>query len=100
MKLARPITMKRFSDWLKANIHKTWYIRDILKGGFAGKEGHTHLIKYISPHIDTRTMQIFSIDIEGSFPEGNGRMNINGMAEFDGDLLDLLESKFPEDFKK
>lgn len=100
MKQAEPVSIKEFVEWLKKNVHKTWYIVDILKGGFAGAEGHSHLIKYITPHIDTRTMRIYSIEIDGSFPEGNGRMRVGSDMQFDGNILELLESKFPENFKK
>jgi hypothetical protein len=95
---AKAVTIKQFINWLQRNTKKTWYIRDIMKGGFGGGRNHTPLFKYITPHIDTRTMEIFSIDVEGSFPES--RMNVNGCMEFNGTILELLESKFPDDFKE
>lgn len=100
--MAESVTIKQFIQWLQRNTKKTWYVGgDLSKGGFGGGVGHTPLIKYIIPHIDTRDMEIFSIDVSGSFPESKMNVNVAGSPDdFNGTILDLLESKFPDDFKE
>jgi hypothetical protein len=51
-------TVAEFVEWLDKSKH-TWR----LDKAFEPDSGHTMLIKYIVPNIDTRTMDIFNIKI-------------------------------------
>jgi hypothetical protein len=101
--MARPVTLQQLTDWVKKNTCKTWFTghEDLgnecfMEGGFAGKPGHTPLIKYIEPAFDCRDMKVFRIKFRGAMPE----TVVDFRDEFDGTILDLFESKFPNDFKK
>lgn len=103
MKRAKPVTMKQLGQWIKKNINKTWFTghtdlgwEGLGEGGFSGKPGATPLIKYITPVFDCRDMKVFSITFRGAMEE----TNVNASMEFDGNILELFESKFPEEFKK
>lgn len=99
--MAQPITLQQLNDWLRANRNKTWYNCHIgnadYDGGFSGKPGATPLIKYVWPRFDCRDYEIYQIEFSGSFPSN---VIVSERDPFEGNLLELFESKFPEEFKK
>ena len=52
--MARPVTLKEFNDWIKENVHRTWF-RD------PSNPNKTLEIKYLYPSLDTRDMKIFFV---------------------------------------
>lgn len=101
--MAKPVTLQQLTDWVAKNIDKTWFtghsdmgFEGMNEGGFSGKPGATPLIKYISPVFDCRDMKVFRIEFRGSMEE----TVVDFRDEFDGDILELFESKFPEEFGK
>lgn len=54
------VSPRQFLDWLKENLHKTWYMGK--NGGFgSAKEDATPFYKYFYLSLDTRDMKIFHI---------------------------------------
>lgn len=108
MKRAKPVTLRQFGEWLKNNVSKTWFTGyeigeedqklkfNFEDGGFASKPGHTPLIKYIHPVVDCRDMKVFLIKFRGSMEE----TTVSIHDEYDGNILELFESKFPDVFGK
>lgn len=85
----KPVTPKEFAEWLKNNIHKTWFLSK--EGGYSSKKvGSGPHMKYIQPTIDTRTMKIYSITTNSK----NLSVNFQEKAPEGVDtILDLLDYK-------
>lgn len=81
---AKPVTMQELTDWVKANEHRTWHWPKITNGLKSTME-----IKYLSFSLDTRDMEVWSISVEGAGPD----YHACDKDEFDGTILELLESK-------
>jgi hypothetical protein len=87
--MGKSITLSQLHNWLNENKHLTWYIGD--GGGFDTKtrsENGVPYIKYIYPSFDTRTMDIFAIEVSGL-----ENFSIVSSEQSNKNLLDLLEEK-------
>lgn len=88
-KTARSVTMKQLSDFIKENLHVTWFHG---AGGCFSTEGREKkgfpAFKYFYPSLDTRTMDIFHIKTD--------KFEVDFREEFDGTILDLLLHKMNE----
>lgn len=85
-KTAQVVSLKQFHEWLKENLHLTWYVGT---GGCFSAEGREKggwpAFKYFYPSFDTRTMDIYYIKTD--------RYEADFREEFNGTILDLLIHK-------
>jgi|688.fasta_scaffold694661_2 hypothetical protein len=91
-KTAQPVTLKQLTDFIKENLHLTWFLGDggCFKAVGQEKKGRP-VFKYFYPSIDTRTMDIFHIKTD--------RYEVDFREEFDGTILDLLIFKYKKEFE-
>ena len=90
-KTAKAVSLGQLNNWIKENIHLTWHFGSEAygEGAFGSKHpDHSPTIKYIFPSLDTRTMTIYHICVEGF-----QKFVVNHCEEFDGNLLELLSQK-------
>lgn len=76
------MTLDEVNQWIKRNTLRTWSFPNF------GKENSTLEIKYFRFNLDTRDMKIFRIEIDG-FADKVADFR----EDFDGTILELLESK-------
>jgi hypothetical protein len=93
--MARTVTLKEFNDWIKENIHRTWF-RD------PNNTNKTLEIKYLYPSIDTRTMEIFCVrtrkeSVYGSHMDDHDTVLTALIARLDGKKVKTIN---PLDEKK
>ena len=92
-KTARSVTLKEFHQFIKDNLHNTWYLGEGGCFSQTGREkGGMPRIKYFYPSLDTRTMDIYHIKTD--------RFEVDFREEFDGTILDLLLHKINEEVRK
>lgn len=92
--MAKSVTLTELDSWLNKNKHLTWLIGK--GGGFDSRNKEAKaLVKYIYPSFDTRTMDIFAMQITGS-----ANFDISCSDEFEGDLIQLMELKLNRYFEK
>lgn len=89
----REVSVKEFTDWIKNNLHMTWWRGE--GGGFdsigkAGKKG-SPVFKYFYPSIDMRDGKVFHIGTN----VGPVDFRDDGPKEAET-ILDLLEHKFEQ----
>lgn len=85
-KTAKPVSLRRWHEWLQENCHLTWYLGEYPEQ--CKHERKIGPIKYMAPQFDTRTMNIYNIQTRGW-----GNYEVDFREEFDGDILDLLKYK-------
>jgi len=83
MEFAKPVTLRRFFEWLSSNKEKTWYL------GSWGDTPKISKIKYISPLIDTRFMTVYGVEIWGCGPDR--RIVMQDSNNPNETLLDIVE---------
>lgn len=83
--VANPVSLRTFLEWMSKNKNRTWYLPSWGERPMSEKS-----FKYISPHIDTRTMTVYAAEIWGMgdkkfvhIQDGNEKQTI----------LDVLEEK-------
>lgn len=88
-KTAKPVTLRQLAEFIKTNLHLTWYLGE---GGPFSTEGRDRggwsAVKYIYPKLDTRTMEVWAIETD--------KFVVTHTDEFEGTILDLLLHKINE----
>lgn len=84
--MAKAVTMQQLTDWVEKNKHRTWNHKLFME--------QTNMpsmeIKYLRFNLDTRDMKVFNVISD------RGNVMADFRDEFDGDILELLETKLDE----
>lgn len=89
----RAVSIEELSKWIKKNRHVTWSA-DSFGNTDDRKAGHLRG-KYIRFNLDTRTMTIFNLTLEGL----GTRIHVDFRDSGKGSILDELDRRLTEDGK-
>lgn len=88
--MAKEVTLQQLSEWVAKNENRTWSRSDLVD-----YTKRTLEMKYIRFNLDTRDMMIFRVDTDS-----DRGVSADFREEFDGNILELLESKLDAYKKK